>query len=379
MLSIRGSKERRGNKKGLREFVDRHPAATAIVLVFVSASATATILIYLHGRDTNLLNSAYRAELAQVRTEMGNANRALKEENSDLITRMASIERGIEGDTVFFDITKLSIPSDTLRTLSESYRPFQDGKFFVNTPNLENWKHEKTTEGAFMEEQFGRELFHKMLPQAMITQLNNADLDIWRHTESLEFVATLRAIGSAKNKGMKIPLYPHIKVQAFTKRQLQDAVSSFLEPDSYSKILDEFSETNTQDQEFSIPELKTVDTISSALESLSNAMFDDVTGILLMSILQQGYMFATLIEDSRFKVLSAQKKGNVLYLKAQIILQGSWGSSTNIERVILDREYFVIGTGQEFILIEISVPSQYGQHEAFQWVSTWLTGLRIPL
>ena len=47
--------------------------------------------------------------------------------------------------------------------------------------------------------------------------------------------------------------------------------------------------------------------------------------------------------------------------------------------MIVDQETIISSFGEDIILVRTQVPSEHGPHEAYTWISQWLTGLRVPL
>ena len=345
---------------GLKEFIDNHPAVYTVSFIVAAIGATTAVVDYLNDRSTTALRQQHAARLAELRS-------SLNTQISDLATRLNSIERRFGDGTTFFDVTKLSIAPGQSRTLPTEYRPYRNGRFFVHVPLGREWRHQPTTEGAYYRDVLkGRP---SGMPQSLLSQLDTAPIDIWRHSETLEFSMPFGG------KERQVRLFPHVLIQIMSRRQLEDVLRPILRDDALTKILDDlsakvrgYSEGRIQDSEN-----------SKRVEDLAGIMFDDVTGFMLMSRLQMHYMMAAQMKNVRFRVLSAQKKGNVVYLRSQRILYDDTDRSQKKVKLLLDEELFLVGTGSEVVLVSVQVPSKHGQHDAFKWTTAWLAGLRIAI
>ena len=158
---------------GLKEFVEKHPAAVATMLVVASVSATSAVTGYLYTHNIDARELLHKAKITELRTTLG-------AKISDFQKRLASIERGVGGSKNFFDITEISTTSENLATLSNEQKPFRDGKFFVNVPTSQKWYYEETKEGAFVSERLGEKNYVRIFPIHMRNAMDATAADIWR-------------------------------------------------------------------------------------------------------------------------------------------------------------------------------------------------------
>jgi hypothetical protein len=378
---------------GLKEFVEKHPAAVATVLVVASVSATSAVIGYLYTRSIDAKELLHEAKITELRTTFGT-------KISDLQRRLASIERGIGGSKRFFDITKISIASESLTTLSDTYHPFRDGKFFVDVPSSDKWHYEEITEGNLVRERLGEENYAMFFPAFARNVMDSAAVDIWRHSESSTIRLPLSKPYRHKVEGgsIKIKLFPYVTVQVMSHKQIEDIMSAmFMQIGEEEKKLDEAinkiaelskaleDQTDRSDEmkslelENQMAEAEKAPIIETLVDELNKVAFDDISGFFVFSYLATGFRFATIMEDTHYKILSLQKKGNVAYLRSQFLFGTPKERSIRREKIIMDQEVFVIATGREIIVVKIEVPSRHGRHDAFQWIAAWLSGLRVLL
>ena len=349
-----------------------------------SAGVTFSYVNYLCGVKVTAIRSGHQAEITKFQTQILHLKRDL-----------ASIERGVGDDRSFFDITRLFITSTELGTLPSSFLPFRDGRFFVDAPFSDEWQHQETTEAGLVRERVGEELTNQpslLLRPSMQSVLEAAAIDVWRHAEFSTFM-----LPDGENN-IQISLFPHVFVQVITETQIEEILNAMavnLDEEWERldeivglavKLADELKETivdvdETGSLEFQSQTALDVEEQKRAefVNALGDILIDDISGVFLMSLLGMGYGAAALSEDVKYNVLSAQKKANVLYLRTQMVFHGVREESTDKERVVLDQEFFVVGTGREVVLVKVEIPSRHGQHDAFQWVADWLLGLRIHL
>lgn len=80
------------------------------------------------------------------------------------------------------------------------------------------------------------------------------------------------------------------------------------------------------------------------------------------------------------KIMSSDKKGNVLYVRLHITFPSDNKDPTKKKRnIVLDLEFFFIGTSTGGVLVRTGVPSINFQTDAYAWTQAWLTSLRVPI
>ena len=352
----------------LKEFIDNHPATCVASLIVAAVAATGTVVDYLNDRSNEALVSKHAAELTELRT-------SLNAQIRDLTTRLNSIERRSGDGTTFFDVAKLTIPPSRSKTLPKEFRPYRDGSFFVNAPSGVKWRHEVTTEADLIRQRFGK-YSPLLLPGHLSKSLETASIDLWRYSDSLELSLSVRqAPGQASLSHVRLKFFPHVVVQLVSRQQIEELLKPQFSASALAKLLEDMSTRASNLANRPQPSEST----SSWVEELGDAMFDDVTGFILMSYMQLNYLARAMFEDARFKVLSLQKKGNVVYLRSQQVVHGAKEEADDKVKIVVEEELFLVGTGSEILLVKVHVPSKHGQHDAFGWTTAWLAGLRIAL
>lgn len=118
------------------------------------------------------------------------------------------------------------------------------------------------------------------------------------------------------------------------------------------------------------------------IELLNKISTDDLTTYWFANVVFQIWLPSELPEHS--KILSAQKKGNVFYVQAQmnfrnVLVTVNGGLPTNSENVSVDQEIFFFGRGVDGYVVQVTLPPLPDRADNFVWSKSWLTGLQIPI
>jgi hypothetical protein len=98
-------------------------------------------------------------------------------------------------------------------------------------------------------------------------------------------------------------------------------------------------------------------------------------------------MMQSIGSASTFRIFSAQKQANVMYIDAdlnmhRVKIEKSYGSDCKVTdegEVHFNRELFFISYGNDGYIIRTEVPTCEGRSDAFNWITQWLAGLRITI
>ncbi len=366
------------------EFINEHPVAVAVGLVLTSASITAAALTFLWRRHIELRKMSHSAEINRIKTQLCSRIQSLK-------NNLNSIDRRVDGVQEFFDIKNIAVSRLELSALDENYESFEDGRFFVFRQISEGWTYEMTTEARLLSERFGENFrdFEDMLSH-IITQLREHNVHRWRHAEETNVELIFREGESTLHGSdpVKLKFCPNIRVSLKSYDDVKDleqaaAIDQAKLETSRSEArrllehMERYIQDGTEQDEAIEPIRSDTQGLLSRTGHVGERAFDDITGFVLMAILADGYKLAIACRNVQMRILSSQKKGNVLYLKIQIIFTESIENSKSRKRIIIDQEHFVIGTTNEFLHLISEVPSKDGIHDAFSWINAWLASFRV--
>lgn len=109
----------------------------------------------------------------------------------------------------------------------------------------------------------------------------------------------------------------------------------------------------------------------------------DLSSFVMMSVLS-GFVNDIGSGLAQHRILSAQKKGAVFYIQSQFTFNNvSFASDLSApklrKKVDVDQEIFFFSYGSEGFLVKTILPPTANRAEAFSWIQSWLTGLRVPL
>ena len=145
---------------GLKEFIETNPMIALLGVAITVGSTTAGVVTYFAGQKADVekarIESEIKIEKGRLETEIKNEVLASKTEIATLKTKLASIERrvGPEGPS-FFDVTKLIVTPDGIKTLDPSYKTMAGGTFFIAEPSTRKWQYSHTSELEIMKEMAG--------------------------------------------------------------------------------------------------------------------------------------------------------------------------------------------------------------------------------
>jgi hypothetical protein len=92
-------------------------------------------------------------------------------------------------------------------------------------------------------------------------------------------------------------------------------------------------------------------------------------------------MQANAFGHEKYRVFSAQKKGNVLYLQGQesFEIPESASQAGGDSRIDVNEETLYFSLGENGFLVRIFLPEIESRGEDAAWIRSWLAGLQIPL
>jgi hypothetical protein len=335
----------------LKEFIETHPLPTLVGVAIAAATAASGL-------------AAYVASAERTRLEFG-----LRQEMSTLKSRLASIERRIGADEkTYFDVSRLVLPQEQVKTLSAEFRTAGDGAFYYVPPPGDGWEHRVTSEAELMAMKFGQsEAAFVGKETDLAKALGAKTVYVWRHKDGL----TIDRSGKAGLRFDKLVFFPMVVVQAIDAKLLPSLAGRIAEATSPgAKAASSTAAAGADEGERMLARER----------DLERAFRGDAAAVLLTGILTQTLNTPLLMGDVQASMNTVQKKGNVLYLQMSMrfpdaTIEGSAARRT----VVVDREVFVVTTPATVYMVQVEVPSIGGRAQAYEWVAQWLSGVRIPL
>ena len=354
----------------LKKWIEDHPAAILLGVTISVGSAASTTTGYL----TNQLHLAEKSEeKSKFISEKNEIETKYMAKIADLEGRLSSIERRVGSNQAnkYFDIRTLQIPSSEIRNLPTAFKNYDNSSFFVNAPISGSWAYKSTTEGNVLKLGLFREGVEQLENQVsdkQRTKLLGAPVHVWL-TQPLADVS----FEIDKDQRIQGVLTPHVLLMKVTAAQFFEKLSALDEIQSQSE-----SNRKSDAQAGKISDFRRKDNFEKLyLGDAAGFIFSDT---LIRMLVQFGD-----IPNASVVIHSAQKQLNVMYIDAEIIINGviiikSYDDNCIIDTrptVHLRREMFSISYGSNGYFIQTEVPTCDGRSKAFDWINQWLAGLRI--
>ncbi|MDR5749995.1 MULTISPECIES: hypothetical protein [unclassified Caballeronia] len=380
----------------LKATIENHPLAVLAGVVIAAATLTAGVIGWFWKESDHLQD-------IQFKTELSSTSAKFEAKISDLSLRLASIERRVGDTKLYLDVLRIPITASDVNALPASYSSFDSGYFFVSVPASGTWTGSAATQLDVAISMFG-DSARKMVDavgQALPVTVKYKGF-LWKSSE----VITSQLAPSAFTQMLgndKFQFHPYLFIMGIDQAYVNDALKQikgiFAEkPPEAAEIaksiavLDQLrtadggkdknaSATNAAPLAAAKNEvLQKSDLEQGVLDALSATSREDLAGFLLVDALLSRLQLSTFAGGS-LKVVATQKKGNVWYLRTQMVLPTAsmQGDKAVTAQVILDEEFFFIGTTRGGVLVRSGVPSLALRSDAYAWTSSLLSSLRVTV
>ena len=317
----------------------------------------------------------------------------LRREMQDLSLRIASIERRIGSDRSFFDVRKLYVERQELGSLPrERYRSFLGGSFFVVPPGDSSWQQDIGSEAKTMVGSLGPWLQKVIvgLPAQLRHNFEQSRGVLWTGPAMPVVQHRSKMLGEVLELELRPVLYvapvshqfvaerTRLLLEALTGRrqgaaEVGDAAPAD-DPASREALRDALRKTRTDEAS---PE------IQQFMDNLAASFRGDIAAFFLVDALMNRFQRSTvLFAPSSFEINSAQKVGNVFYVRLRTVIDvdGGAGGAT-VDKLYMDEEIFFLSRPgqQDSLLITTFLPSADGNPPDRDWVARWLATLQVPL
>lgn len=337
----------------LRAWVDKSPMVAAACIAISSAAVTFAVTGYSHSQSTEGL-----------RRENAVFSNQLKE-------RLAGIERRVgTGEQTFFDVSRLIIPASSIGSLGAAYRNIADGAVFVDVPADGDWRYSLTSESAMISA-----MFHGAVnPQIANPLLLERNVHVWRQPNSITFSSTIG----------RVTFFPMVMLQVVDNRRFESAFTRMAmgteaplfetSERATQRALDRLAHNDASAQQSTIQLRNTAE----PERMLSNLFRGNIPTMLLLSTVQGNMALGAVIPNARSEIVAIEKRGNVIYVQSRMAIGGNSQSPSQDAPGVVVTETFIVTTPARTVLVRSIIPTRDGRSDAFQWVTRFLAGLRIP-
>jgi hypothetical protein len=418
----------------LKKWIENNPASTVISVIMSTAVVVSGVTGYFAKRieaddlgqqkvkfisDQTTSDNSYKDKINQLTSEKDNLSRDYAHQIDLLTQSLTSIKRGIGDQKTYVDVHTLQIPVVEVRNLSIDFKEYDNNSFFVNQPKYGNWTYQYTTEGDANKLGPFKSIVEEMeqLLGDRAKEILGSPAHVWVAPPVADFDFSMQGdtvSGTLRPNIILMKISPEILSKKISG--LGHALSDLKQNDEdrskqialVSKTIESLRAGETASdgtngssrQNENLPQniqTKSATTSEQAINDKIekadriNKQFDelyaaDTAGFLFVDGLYRMFLASSAIEGSTFKIYSAQKIANVMYISADINISKAhitktYGTDCSIDQtdVDLNRELFFVSYGSDGYLIQTEVPTCNGRSDAFAWITQWLVGLRISI
>jgi hypothetical protein len=369
-----------GKPRNWKDWLERNPLKIVCGVVVAACTVTVGVMNYFSGEEMKIEEKSAAAKLDQTKQE-------LSTRLHDLETRLVSIERRV-GTEAMLDVSILTVTPKQIKGLGASF-VYNDGiRAYLSLPDLSSWKFVETTElGLLAMISNVTEESAESTSGVMGQFSKEFKVSLWRAPESFPVANS--------DSDVAFNLFPYVAVEVIDNEKMFRLMGKV--PEMVEKLegikplenaLDSFKDsepgTDNKNKEGETPASTPGDAAETVAKKLSEIYNSDTAGLFLSSSILQGFIMSMQVPGARFRVLDAEKKGNVLYMHTQTVFHGTSkkkvGPSKSLgQTVYWDREIICIGRNDSTYVVSTSAPSLDQRPSAGPWITEWLAGLRVPL
>jgi len=378
----------------IKKAIDDNPIAVLAGVVVGAATLAGSVTGWFWKQSDDLRELQYKTELDSTRSK-------LEDRISDLSVRLASIERRVGESKVYLDVLKIPIVNSDISVLPASYRSFSSGSYFASVPKSDLWTETPASQIDLIIAMLG-ESSRKMaeMTAKAIPIMSEKSGILWKSSQVVDAKLAPSPFTSM-GEFDKLQLHPYLFIMQVdesymekTGRQVARAIDDASRDNvDLAKELAKISQPPVRDNKNGqIPETpdaakkgnakaaiaRDVDFDEGFLNTLASVSRDDLAGLVLIDSLISRLQFSILANGS-LKVLATQKKGNVCYVRTQLILPTISGPESKpiTSKTVLDEELFFIGTSRGGLMIRSGVPTTNMKSDAYAWTTAMLSSLRV--
>ncbi|WP_137177608.1 hypothetical protein [Roseomonas sp. AR75] len=397
----------------LKVVLDRSPAAVLGTALISVAGASGGAATWWFGQKLDVVNIRAETERRQhesnieqlqrkaqldviaaseqLRMEHRSREANLNQLIQDLQLRLASIERRIGDDRSFFDIRSIFLRKSELSSLPrERYTGFLNGIFFVSPPASDpQWRSTRASEAQLGSRSLGP-WFDRLLeemPDNLRSNMQQEHGILWSGPDAEVVELDMPSNAMRMMIGLnRLVLRPVVYVMPISESILQERAQAIAGALSDDSVQDDVAQQRTQTEQVLGALQNELNRergreSQDLLEMLSSYARGDLAALMMMDMLMQRALRVQLFAPASFEIGSAQKVGNVFYLRMRTTLGPRGRSGVAAQRVYIDEEIiFLTRQGQEeSLLIRTFLPSFDGNPASSEWVTRWLATFRVPI
>ncbi|TDY24310.1 hypothetical protein B0G81_4727 [Paraburkholderia sp. BL6665CI2N2] len=380
----------------LKKTIDNNPLVVLAGVVVTSVTLAGAVTGWFWKESDQLKEIQYKNELNSTSSK-------LEAKISDLSLRLSSIERRVGDTKLFLDVLRIPITAQDINALPASYTSFDSGYFFVSVPASATWSGGAASQldmGVAMLGDSARKMLDTVGEKLPVMAKKKGVL--WKSSETVN--AQLAPSVFTNQLGTDhFQFHPYLFVMGVDQAYISDVQKQFSgalnatppQTAEISKSVAALKQLLSSDDKkgadmsasgassAKAPASKkhrNVDVEQNILDGLAATSRGDLAGFLLIDALMSRFQMS-LFTGGSVKIITTQKKGNVWYLRTQLVLPTVSGPDDKpvTSQVILDEELFFIGTARGGVLVRSGVPSLSLRSDAYTWTTSLLSSLRVTV
>ncbi|HEU5237906.1 MAG TPA: hypothetical protein VFU37_12285 [Pyrinomonadaceae bacterium] len=380
-------RKKQGSERNWREWLETRPLVVLVGAAVAVSSTTLAVTKYFFDQERKIAEQSRAAELQQAKSD-------LAAKIKELEGRLLSIERHVGTETIW-DLNTVLVSPRQVKALGSDFTYFDDLQVYLSVPKSEAWTFKQMNEMEFGGMVYGSKWLKDQLATPLGRMMSETKISCWRGPDAFEIVTT----------DPQVPLlhvFPYVSIERVNNQKLLQYMGKFIdeqEREAKQKAVDEAkgtldqkrdqklpidtvaaspsaTETGSADTEGETHESSRLSKVEAKKEALNRLVNADIVSFFLLSSIMDGYHEAARVKKgASFRVLNAEKEGNVFYVHAQIVVP----ASGTRPKVYLDNEIICISDSEDMVAIQTLAPSTDQRPPEAAWINSWLAGLRVVL
>jgi hypothetical protein len=369
-----------------REWLESRPLVVLVGVAVAVSSATATLATYFFEKEKKITEQSHAAELQQAKSD-------LAARIKDLEGRLLSIERHVGTETIW-DVNRILVPSSQVKALGSDFAYFDDLQCYLAVPKSGAWTFKQTNELEFYAMVSGPGWLKDQLATSTGKLMSSLKIFCWRRPDAFEIETSVPQVPV-------LHVFPYVVIERVNNRKMREDTGKFIdeeELEAKQKAAAEAKRTLDEKRDEKIPsDTAAISPSASATgspqaggespgpTSLSevearkdalNRLFDaDFISMMLDINISSGAQISAFVQGASFHVLDIEKRGNVFYMRSQIVFPPSGPRP----KVYFDREMICVGDNEDTVMVLTGAPSTDQRPPEGPWIYSFLAGLRVVL
>jgi hypothetical protein len=372
------------NRRNWKEWFETRPLVVLVGAAVTVASTTAAVVTYFFEQEKKITEQSRAAESQQAKSD-------LAAKIKDLEGRLLSIERHVGTETIW-DVNAVLVSPRQVKALGSDFTYFDDVQCYLSVPKSGAWTFKQTNELEFFGMKYGSKWLDERLATPVGKLMSGTKVACWRGPDTFK-------IETIDPQVPVIYAFPYVFIERVNNQKLFQAVGKVVdeqELEAKQKAAEEAKRILEEKRDEEIP-IGTAPTSPSASATASTSaggetpgstrqsevearrdalnllVNSDLVGFVAYAYISEGFNDAKFVKDASFRILDAEKKGNVFYIHSQMVAP----ASAKRPKIYSDHEFICIGDNEDTVLIRTGAPSTDQRPPEGAWIASWIAGLRV--